>query len=116
MRLIWLAVVLAFSLILAPLAVEAQQAGKVYRIGYLGSTSASNTARSLDSLRAGLRELGYAEGKNIVIESRWAEGKYDRLPNLVAELVTLQVDVIVTMGGTPPPSPPSTQPPRYRLS
>ena len=110
-----LAVALALGL-LAPVA-QSQQAGKVYRIGYLGSTSASNTARQLDSLRAGLRELGYVEGKNIVIESRWAEGKYDRLPNLVAELVTLQVDVIVTMGGThPPPSPPSTQPPRYRLS
>src|SRR5438128_905599 len=95
-----LAVALALGL-LAPVA-QSQQAGKVYRIGYLGSTSASNTARSLDSLRAGLRELGYAEGKNIVIESRWAEGKYDRLPDLVAELVALKVDVIVTTGGTPP--------------
>jgi len=102
MRLIWLAVVLAFSLILAPLAVEAQQAGKVYRIGFLGTASASGEANRVEALRAGLRDLGYVEGKNIVIEDRWAEGKYDRLPDLVAELVALKVDVIVTTGGTPP--------------
>src|SRR4029453_14201547 len=59
-------------------------------------------SKSVEALRAGLRDLGYVEGKNIVIEYRWAEGKYDRLPNLVAELVALKVDVIVTTGGTPP--------------
>jgi putative ABC transport system substrate-binding protein len=56
----------------------------------------------VEALRAGLRDLGDVEGKNIVIEYRWAEGKYDRLPDLVAELVALKVDVIVTSGGTPP--------------
>jgi putative ABC transport system substrate-binding protein len=94
MRLIGL--VLTLSLILAPLAAEGQQPGKVWRIAYLGSASASGR---VEALRAGLRDLGYLEGKNIVIEYRGAEGKYDRLPDLAAELVRLKVDVIVT-GGT----------------
>ena len=98
MRLIGLAVVLMVSLILAPLAAEAQQAGKVYRIGFLGAASAYGQYR-VEALRAGLRDLGYLEGKNIVMEYRGAEGKYDRLPDLAAELVRLKVDVIVT-GGT----------------
>ena len=85
----------------APLGAEAQ-AGKVYRIGLLGATSNSAHAKGVEALRAGLRDLGYVEGQNIVIEYRWAEGKYDRLPNLVAELVALKVEVIVTTGGTPP--------------
>jgi putative tryptophan/tyrosine transport system substrate-binding protein len=86
----------------APLGAEAQQAGKVYRIRLLGATSNSAHAKGVEALRAGLRDLGYVEGQNIVIEYRWAEGKYDRLPNLVAELVALKVEVIVTTGGTPP--------------
>jgi len=99
MRLIGLAVILAVSLTLAPLAGEAQQTGKVHRIGFLGQTSASAQAIGVEALRAGLRDFGYVEGKNIVIEFRWAEGKYDRLPDLAAELVRLKVDVLVT-GGT----------------
>ena len=67
-------------------------------IGFLGSESASNQAKRLEALRAGLRELGYVEGKNIVIEIRWAEGKYDRLPALAAELVGLKVSAIVVSG------------------
>ena len=90
----------ALGLLAAPLAVEAQPAGKVYRIGLLGLHSGH--AAPMEALRVGLRDLGYVEGKNIVIEYRWAEEKYDRLPALVAELVALNVDVIVTQGGTPP--------------
>ena len=96
MRLIGFAVVLVVSLTHVPLAVEAQQAGKVYRIGFLGPGSAERVYTDpLRSLRAGLRELGYAEGKNIVFEYRFAEDKYERLPGLAAELVRDKVDIIV---------------------
>jgi putative ABC transport system substrate-binding protein len=84
----------------APLAAFAQQKGKVWRIGFLGATSASGLAGRVEALRAGLRDLGYVEGKNIVIEYRWAEDKYDRLPELAADLVHLKVDVIVTHGNS----------------
>ena len=79
-----------------PLAARAQQRAKVARIGYLGLVSASWHAPRVTAFRAGLRDLGYVEGKDIEIEFRWAEGQYDRLPALVAELVRLNVDVIVT--------------------
>ena len=79
----------------APLAAFAQQSAKIYRIGFLGAASASGYASQVEALRAGLRDLGYVEGKNIVIEFRWAEGKYERLPDLAAELASLNVDVIV---------------------
>lgn len=79
-----------------PLALRAQQAGKVYRIGFLGLVSATTQAKRVEALREGLRQFGYVEGRNIVIEFRWAEGAYDRLPGLAAELVRLKVDVIVT--------------------
>jgi putative tryptophan/tyrosine transport system substrate-binding protein len=79
-----------------PLLVRAQQRAKVARIGYLGLISASWHAPRVTAFRAGLRELGYVEGKDIVIEFRWAEGQYDRLPALAAELARLNVDVIVT--------------------
>jgi putative tryptophan/tyrosine transport system substrate-binding protein len=98
LRLIGLAVVLAVTLGFAPLAAEAQ-AGKMYRIAFLGTASGQSQAYEVDALRAGLHDLGYFEGKNIVIEYRGAEGKDDRLPDLAAELVRLKVDVIVT-GGT----------------
>ena len=75
----------------------AQQPTKIPRIGFL--TGVSNAARA-EAFRQGLRELGYVEGKNIVIEYRYAEGKLDRLPALAAELVRLKVDVIVTGGTT----------------
>jgi putative ABC transport system substrate-binding protein len=80
----------------APLA-EAQQAAKVPRIGILTLGVASSTP-IFEAFRQGLRELGYVEGKNILIEYRYAEGKSDRLPNLAGELVSLKVDVIVTEG------------------
>ena len=72
---------------------SAQQPKKISRIGYLGSVSSSDR---IDAFRQGLRELGYVDGKNIIIEWKSAEGKLDRLPGLAAELVRLKVDVIVT--------------------
>jgi len=102
MRRIGLAVILIFSVVALSAANAQPQSGKVYRIGLLGAHSHSVHAKGVEALRAGLGDLGYVESKNIVIESRWAEGKYDRLPDLVAELVALKVDVIVTTGGTPP--------------
>jgi putative ABC transport system substrate-binding protein len=77
---------------------EAQQPTKVLRIGCVFGASASSVAARTEAFRQGLRELGYEEGKNIVIEYRYAEGKFDRLPALAAELVRLKVDVIVTSG------------------
>ena len=74
------------------------QSTKSVRIGFLGPNSAASTSARMDSLRAGLRELGYVEGKNLVIESRWADGNYDRLPELATELVALKVDLILTSG------------------
>ena len=76
---------------------EAQQA-KVYRIGYLQAPPQSAVASRTDAFRQGLRELGYVDGKNIVVEWRFADGKLDRIPSLVAEFVRLKVDVIVTGG------------------
>src|SRR5215831_4920507 len=79
-----------------PLAARAQPQAKLARIGYLGLVSASWHAPRVAAFRAGLRSLGYVEGKDIAIEFRWAEGQYDHLPALAAELVRLNVDVIVT--------------------
>ena len=81
-----------------PLLLSAQQAAKMYRIGYLGLTSRAEYAREVEALLKGLRQLGYEEGKNIAIHYQFAEGDYDRLPALAAELVTLKVDVLLTHG------------------
>src|SRR5438552_15526273 len=81
----------------APLAAEAQQAAKVARIGYLSSSLASSP-RLRDAFLQGLRDLGYVEGRNVVIEYRAAEGKVERLTALAAELVALKVDVIFAPG------------------
>jgi putative ABC transport system substrate-binding protein len=81
-----------------PLAARAQQAGKVPRIGFLGMTSPSTLAARMEALRLGLRDFGYIEGTNITIEYRWAEGHYGRLPELAAELVRSNVDLIITHG------------------
>src|SRR5437867_32543 len=80
---------------------EAQQPKKVPRIGFLGPTSLSTIPARIDAFRQGLRDLGYVEGKNIVIEWRFAEGKLDRLSELAAELVRLKVDIIVTSSAAP---------------
>jgi putative ABC transport system substrate-binding protein len=79
----------------APLAGEAQQAGKVVRIGVLRTDSGTV---NIDRLREGLRDLGWVEGRDYVLEARWAEGRLERLPALAADLVRLKVDVIVTHG------------------
>ena len=79
---------------------SAQQPSKIPRIGLLGGASASANAGRVDAFREGLRELGYVEGRNIVIDYRWAAGKLDRLPALAAELVRLKVDIIVSAGPT----------------
>src|SRR6185503_4686482 len=79
---------------------QAQQPAKIPRIGFLITSSPSAIAPRLDAFRQSLRELGYVEGKSIVIERRHAEGKSDHLPALAAELVRLKVDVIVTSGPT----------------
>ena len=83
----------------APLAAEAQQAAKIARIGYLTSSQGVNPHLP-EAFRQGLRDLGYVEGRNLVIEYRDAEGNADRLPALAAELVALKVDVILAEGGT----------------
>jgi putative tryptophan/tyrosine transport system substrate-binding protein len=80
--------------------VSAQQPTKIPRIGYISGASASSLSDRTEAFRLGLRELGYVDGKNIVVEYRWGEGNDDRLPALVAELVRLKVDVIVTGGPT----------------
>jgi putative tryptophan/tyrosine transport system substrate-binding protein len=95
---------IVFLLVGLPLAsvhlTEAQQPKKTPRIGFLLAPSRSAVSESLDSFRKGLRDLGYLEGQNIVIEYRYAEGKFDRLPDFAADLVRLKVDVIAA-GGSP---------------
>jgi putative ABC transport system substrate-binding protein len=88
-------------LLAPPLAAEGQQAAKVARIGSLSLNMVPNRHLQ-EAFRQGLRDLGYVEGRNVVIETRDAEGKPERLPALAAELIALKVDVIVTGGGTPP--------------
>src|SRR3989442_6512122 len=89
------AAALAIGLLAAPFVVEPQ--GKVYRIGYLSQGFPSTCPRCDDGFRQGLRELGYEEGRNLIIEYRWAELNFDRLPALAAELVQLKVDVIAAV-------------------
>jgi putative ABC transport system substrate-binding protein len=89
---------LASGFLATPLAAWAQPAGKVYRVGFLGNSTAALEANLVGSFREGLRDLGYVEGRNVVIEYRWADGEYERFPALVAELLALKVDVIVTAG------------------
>jgi putative tryptophan/tyrosine transport system substrate-binding protein len=86
------------SLLVAPFAAEAQQAGKVYRIGILETIPVAQNAAKLDALRKGLRDLGYVEGRNLLIEYRSADGRAERFPDLASELVRLKVDLIVTRG------------------
>src|SRR3984893_15486431 len=76
----------------APLSVEAQPSTGVYRIGFVSPISPGPT---IDAFRQGLREVGYVEGKNVIVETRFAEGRSERLPVLIAELIRLKVDVLV---------------------
>src|SRR5438034_1879069 len=80
-----------------PLAAQAQRAGKLYRIGFLGDSPAA-FSETTEAFRQGLRDLGYVEGRNITIEYRWAEGKPERMRELAEELVRLKVDVIIVPG------------------
>jgi putative ABC transport system substrate-binding protein len=88
-------VALTANILAAPPAVVAQQVEKVARIGFLEAGAATTNQHFLDAFRRGLTELGYTEGRNVVIEQRWADGRNDRFPALLAELIKLKVDVIV---------------------
>jgi ABC transporter substrate binding protein len=82
-----------------PLAARAQQpVGKIFHIGYVGTLAADSLPKLPEAFRAGLRDLRYEEGRNIVIEFRWADGHYERLPALFSDLIRLNVDVLVTYG------------------
>jgi putative ABC transport system substrate-binding protein len=94
-----IAVALSAMLLALSYSASAQQPTKIPRIGFLVAVSPSAAAARIEAFRRGLRELGYVEAKNIVLESRYAEEKLDRLPALAAELVRLKVDIIVTAGG-----------------
>src|SRR5437762_5945258 len=88
------------ALLAAPLAAEGQHAGKVYRIGYLSAPTRESVEQGVQSFLRALRELGWVEGQNLVIEYRWADGNIERLPSLAAELVALKLDLIVAPAGT----------------
>ena len=90
--------IITLGILLGSLAAQAQQTGNVYRIGFLGNSTAALEANLVGPFREGLRDLGYDEGRNILIEYRWAEGKYERFPALIAELIALKVGVIVSAG------------------
>src|SRR5262249_45709552 len=83
------------AVVAVPLAAEAQQAGKVWRIGILSGGSRERLVPVYEALESGLRDLGYVEGRNVVFEYRFADGRLERLPDLAAEMVRLQLDVIV---------------------
>ena len=95
-------VMLTLSLLAAPPAADAQHTGKGARIGYLSGVSSAGTPPQFVALRQGLRELGWIEGQNLMIEERWAEGRVERLPELATELVHLNVHVIVATGPAVP--------------
>ena len=100
MSLITIGILIALGTLLTPLSwAEAQQAKKVPRIGILLAGSSSSFSSQIEAFRQGLRDLSYIEGKNLVVEYRYAEGKEDRLPDLASDLVRLKVDVIVVGGG-----------------
>jgi putative ABC transport system substrate-binding protein len=94
-------ILVAVVLVAVTVIAEAQQPKKVPQIGFLSTVSPSTISDRIEAFRQGLRELGYVEGKNIVIEWRYAESNADRLPSLAAELVRLKVDLIVTAGSPP---------------
>ena len=101
MRAIFRLIAIAMTVIVYPAIVGAQQPGKVPRIGVLELGSPSASASQIKAFQQGLHDLGYIEGKNIILEYRYAHGKLDLLPELAAELVRLQVDAIVTRSTAP---------------
>src|SRR5688572_20027355 len=92
---IWL---LPTVLLLADVPLEAQQGKKIPRIGWLSGGDSNASRSQVEGFRQGLRELGYVEGENILVEYRWAAGNSDRYPILAGDLVLLKADVIVTLG------------------
>ena len=92
---------LLVTIFLRSISAEAQQPAKIPRIGFLSASSAAALSARTEALRQGLRELGYAEGKDIIVEWRYAEGRLDRQRELAAELVRLKVEVIVSAGPEP---------------
>ena len=88
------------NVLAASLAAKAQQPGKTYRLGYLSTPTRQSVERVVEALLRKLRELGWVEGQNLIIEYRWAEGNVERLPELAAELVRLKVDIIVAPAGS----------------
>src|SRR6266699_4115328 len=87
-----------FVVLAVAVVAEAQQQAKLPRIGYLSGSFGSTSPDRREAFRQGLRELGYIEGKSILVEYRYADGKFDRLPALATELVRLKVDIILTAG------------------
>src|SRR6266536_2028651 len=93
-------ILIAVALLAVAVIAEAQQAKKISRVGFLIPGTPSSWSARIEAFQQGLRELGHVEGQNIIIEYRYAEGKFDRVPDLASEMVQLKVDVIVT-GDTP---------------
>jgi putative tryptophan/tyrosine transport system substrate-binding protein len=91
---------LTLGTLAAPLAVEAQEAGKTWRIGFLSPYSADFDQTWRAAFKQGLRDIGYVEGKNLVIDERHVKGRYERFPEVVADLVRLKVDVFVVHGSS----------------
>jgi len=89
---------LASALLAAPLPVAAQQAGRILTIGYLGNSSPPLESNVVEAFREGLRQLGYVEGRNLILKYEWAEGQQEQFPALARELVRLKPDIIVTAG------------------
>ena len=89
---------LALGLLATPPESDAQPPARLIRIGYLGNSSPAREPDLVEAFRQGLRDLGYVEGRHVVIEYRWAEGRYERFPDLVADLVSRKVDFVVTAG------------------
>src|SRR5262249_38973530 len=94
-------ITLILSLLTAPLTAEPQPLAHIPRIGWLGGTSPAVNPAVLEAFRDGLRAHGWVEGQNVVMEYRWAEGRFERLPALAAELVRLPVDIIVPVASDP---------------
>jgi putative ABC transport system substrate-binding protein len=101
----WSSLLVAAMLLAVAVLADAQQAGKIFRIGFLDNSTASGMAGLVETFRQELSKLGWIEGKNITIEYRFTEQKNEHLPELAAELVRRKVDLIVASGVQPAPQP-----------
>ena len=106
-------ILIAVILLAVGVIADVQQPKKVFRIGYLSNNDPARESARAEAIRQALRELGYIEGQNIAFEYRYAEGKYDRHPELAAELVRLKVDIIVVAEGTYRSGRPRMRPRRF---